>query len=229
MSRPLETSAVIRRLQQEYGVRFDASLRNWLHYHQSDVVFSQVSWMGVPTQKNVLDCWVYQEILYEVRPDIILEIGSNTGGSTLFLANMLDLLRSGTIVSIDIDRAAYRVTHPRIIILTGDSASPEIVERARALCAGKRVLVIHDGDHFAAQVAKDLEAYAPLVSIGSYLIVEDGIVDVTTVGGEYIRPGEGPLVAVEDFLAAHPEFVADETRERYLVTYNPRGYLKRTR
>ncbi len=216
-------------IRRAYYDRFAGSLSDWLAYHQRAVVFDQVTWMGVPTQKNVLDCWIYQEILHAVRPDVVVEIGSNTGGSTLFLANMLDLLCGGVVVSVDIDRTAYRVTHPRIVTVTGDSASPEVVGQVRALCAGKRTLVIHDGDHFATQVAKDLEAYAPLVSVGSYLIVEDGIVDVTEIGGDYIRPGEGPLVAAEDFLAAFPEFVVDEERERYLLTYNPRGYLKRVR
>jgi len=111
--------------------------------------------------------------------------------------------------------------------VTGDSASPGIVAQVHDLCAGHSVLIVHDGNHFAAHVLGDLNAYADLVPIGSYFIVEDGIVDVSTIGGTYITPGNGPLVAVEQFLRASPEFVVDMSCERYIATYNPRGFLKR--
>lgn len=208
-------------------VNLDMTLREWLARYQREIVFDQVTWMGVPTQKNVLDAWIYQEILHEVRPDVVVEIGSNTGGSTLFLAHMLDIIGHGTVLSIDICRDVYQVEHPRIVTVTGDSASHAIPTRARLYCRDQRVMVIHDGDHHREQVRKDLELYAPLVAVGSYLIVEDSIVDVMDITADYIRPGEGPLPAIEDFLAAHPEFQVDESRERHILTYNPRGFLKR--
>jgi len=70
-------------------------LNAWLHYHQDEIVFAQTTWMGVPAQKNPLDAWIYQEIIFAVKPDIILEIGSYAGGSTLYFAHLLDILGTG--------------------------------------------------------------------------------------------------------------------------------------
>jgi cephalosporin hydroxylase len=119
------------------------------------------------------------------------------------------------------------VEHPRIVQVTGDSSSSGVVERVTELCRGKRVLVMHDGDHHKEHVLRDLECYAGLVSPGSYFIVEDGIVDLFEPGDGLGWHPDGPLAAVEEFLAGNDEFVVDESRERYLLTYNPRGYLKK--
>jgi cephalosporin hydroxylase len=177
--------------------------------------------------------WVYQEMVYELRPDVVVEIGSYAGGSALYLAQVLDQVGKGIVVTIDIDRSVYVAEHPRIVTVTGDSSSEPIVERVKELCRDRTVLVIHDGDHARPQVLKDLEAYAPLVSVGSYLIVEDGICDQFppgTAGGIFGDfPDGGPLAATEEFLSAHDEFVVDDARERYIITYNPRGFLKRVR
>lgn len=202
-------------------------LTDWLCYHQREIVFNKVSWMGIPTLKNVLDAWIYQEILFEVQPDIVIEIGSYTGGSTLYLAHLLEILNKGNVISIDIDRRLYKAKHERIIEITGDSSSQKVLDAVYQLCAGKRVFVIHDGDHHYDQVLKDLNSYAPLVSIGSYLIVEDGIVDVISPGNDLGWDEPGPLPAVEFFLKNHKNFTVDKDRERYLISYNPRGYLKR--
>jgi cephalosporin hydroxylase len=210
-----------------YQQRWKMSLRDWLRYHQRQIVFDQSTWMGVPMLKNPLDSWIYQEILHEVRPDVLVEIGSHSGGSTLFFAHLMDLLGHGQVISLDIDRSHYQVSHPRIIELTGDCSSPEIVGKVAALCQGKTALVIHDGDHERGAVLRDLELYAPLVTPGSYLIVEDGILDLFPPGDDFGWLVEGPLPATEDFLALHPEFAVDEKRERYLMTYNPRGFLRR--
>jgi len=207
---------------------FGMTLREWLLRHQKEIVFGRCRWLGVPTYKNPLDAWVMQEIVAEVRPEVVVEIGSCEGGSTLFLAGLLDLLGGGTVLSLDIDRSKFQARHPRIVEITGDSGSPAIQAEVARHCAGKRTLVIHDGDHRKEAVLVDLEAYAPLVSPGSYLVVEDGIIDQFE-HGDGIGTGEpGPLEATQEFLAHHPEFTVDGDRERYLLTYNPRGYLRRT-
>jgi cephalosporin hydroxylase len=205
------------------------NLEQWLLYHQSQIVFRQCSWMGVRIYKNPLDAWIYQEIIYETTPDVIVEIGSADGGSTLYLAHLLDLIGNGSVISIDISRHTFQVTHPRIVTITGDSSSSEVVERARALCRDRRVLVIHDGDHRVAQVLSDLRNYAPLVNVGSYVIVEDGIVDLYRSEAMSWGDQDGPLPAVEQFLAENRDFVVDPSRERYILTYNPKGFLKRVR
>lgn len=216
-------------IRREYRRLFRLSLRRWLLYHQSEVVYERCSWMGLKALKNPLDAWIYQEILYEVRPDVVVEIGSAAGGGTLYLAHLLDILGSGLVVSVDLDRSTFEAEHKRIATVTGHSSAPETLASVRSYCAGKHVLVIHDADHRKDQVLEDLLSYSPFVSVGSYLIVEDGIVDLfrphEVLGVAY----DGPLAATEEFLRRNPNFEVDRERERYLMTYNPRGFLRRIR
>lgn len=217
------------RSKNDYRKRLNMTLEDWFIHHEQNVVSRQCRWMGVPAWKNPMDAWVYQEIIHEVRPDVVIEIGSKEGGSTLYLANLLDLMGHGTLISIDIDRSRYHVKHDRIIALTGDSASEEIVKEVHDLCSGKSVLVIHDGDHTRGQVYKDLEAYQDLVSINSYFIVEDGYMDLFEAGHALGSELDGPLAATEEFTAKYTSFVPDPDRERYVLTNDPKGFLKRVR
>ncbi len=185
--------------------------------------------MGVPMQKSPLDSWIYQELFHRVRPEVVIEIGSYAGGSTLYFAHLLDLLGEGLVVSIDVSRAGYRVEHDRIATLTGSSADPAIVDEVGKRCRGRRTFIIHDGDHSRTAVLQDLRAYAGLISAGSYFVVEDGIVDQFPVGSE-LHPekiSEGPLLAIEEFLLEDDRFEVDVACERYLMTWNPKGYLRR--
>jgi cephalosporin hydroxylase len=223
------TRRYLRPRRPDYRARLRMTLADWLLHHQRNVAFQQCRWLGINAYKSPLDAWILQEILFEVKPDVVIEIGSAEGGSTLFVASILDLVGKGCIVSIDIDRTRFAARHPRITTLTGDSSSDAIVAQAAELCRGRSVLVVHDGDHRKEPVLRDLEAYAPLVSVGSYLIVEDGVIDLFRPGDGIGGFGDGPLAATEEFVARHPEFVVDASRERYLATYNPRGYLRRVR
>ena len=219
----------------DYEARWSMSLRDWLDYHQREIVFDRCQWMGRPMLKSPLDAWIYQEIIFETRPEIVVEIGSHSGGSTLYFAHLLELLAgmgrldegAGTVLSLDIDRSRYRADHPRIVEITGDCSAPEIVARVREHCEGRRVLMIHDGDHRREAVLRDLELYAPLVNLGGYLIVEDGILDLFPPSDHFGWLEAGPLPAIDEFLARHPEFEVDVERERYLATYSPRGFLRR--
>ena len=185
-----------------------------------------LSWFGHRTLKSPMDLWTYQEILVETRPDLVVETGTRFGGSALYLAAILDLLGHGLVVSIDIQAEKGRPTHRRIEYLLGSSVDPPIVERVRRMAAGKRVMVILDADHSASHVAAELAAYHDLVSVGCYLVVEDG-----NVNGHPVLPewGPGPTEAMEAFLADRDDFVADLDRERFLLTLNPNGYLRRVR
>ena len=97
----------------------------------------QVTWMGTPTFKNILDAWIYQEIIYEIQPDIIIEIGSKYGGSTKYFANLLDLLGKGMVISIDIDHSIFNLVHKRVRLLTGNSSDPKIIFKVSCICKGK--------------------------------------------------------------------------------------------
>ena len=216
----------VAEIRDEYRRRYGMNLYDWLAFHQREVVFTQCDYFGIRAFKNPFDAWIYQEIIFEVKPEVIIEIGSAYGGHTLFLAHLLDSLGQGTVISVDIDRSNYQAQHERIIEVTGDSSAPVIVDEVSRHCAGKTVLIIHDGDHRRETVLRELRLYAPLVSQGSYFIVEDGIVDLFEPG-EMNFTGEGPLFAIQDFIAENPDFIIDSSRERYLLTYNPHGFLKR--
>jgi cephalosporin hydroxylase len=186
-------------------------------------IYKNTTWMGVPCEKCPLDMWIYQEILHEVRPDLIIETGTRHGGSALFLAHMLDLLGKGRIVTIDVE-ALPRPHHPRITYITGSSDDPDVVAGALPTAADVVCLVILDSDHSKQHVLRELELLAPVVSVGSYLIVED-----TNINGHPTFPefGPGPYEAVEEFLQNNNNFIVDDAREKFLMTFNPRGFLKR--
>jgi cephalosporin hydroxylase len=202
-------------------------IEDWILYHQREIVFDRCTWMGVSTLKNPLDAWIYQEIVYETRPEVIVELGSAHGGSTLFFAHLLELIGDdATVVSVDVSRDTYAADHDRIVEVTGRTGDPDVLDRVRSLCEGRRTMVIHDANHRAQDVSADLDAYAPLVSPGCYLIVEDGIGSLLPQRKTGPR-APGPYEAVHAFLAQGPPFEVDEERERYLATYAPQGFLKR--
>lgn len=182
------------------------------------------TWAGVPTAKNPLDAWVLQEIIWETKPDLIIETGTYYGGSALFMAIVLDMVGTGRVLSIDLNKAV-RPNHPRIYKwVQGDSTDPEIAEWVETLCHKRRVMVVLDSDHQCAHVRRELELYAPLVSPGCYLVVED-----TNLNGHPVhwKEGKGPMEAVQAFLAGNDEFERDRTREKYGLTFNPSGWLRR--
>jgi len=205
------------------------TLKEWFLQHEREIVYKEPRWMGVRIIKNPLDTWIYQELIYSVQPDIILEIGSGYGGSTLYFANLLDLIGWGTVISVDIDRSPYNVEHARIQAITGDSSSPEVEREILELCHGKKVMVSHDSSHYKEKVLSDLRRYSPLVSVGSYFVVEDGIYDLFSplegVGGF----ADGPFDAITEFLKENQDFEPDLSCERYVCTNHPMGFLKRIR
>ena len=198
-----------------------------LYYHVSPRTWKDTWYRGIRTYKCPTDMWVYQELIDNLRPGLVVETGTFRGGSALFIADRLEIAGSGEVVSIDIDVQPDRPEHPRLTYLTGSSVAPDILEEVRRrVPENQPVLVILDSDHSRAHVAAELRAYAPLVPVGSYLIVED-----TNVNGHPAAPdhGPGPWEAVRDFLAEDPGFEVDERCERYFLTQNPSGYLRRVR
>ncbi len=185
-----------------------------------------LSWLGFRTVKCPLDLWIYQELLVRTRPDLVIETGTLMGGGALFMASVMDFIGHGRVISIDIEPRAGRPTHPRLSYWTGSSVDQEIVAEARKTAAGGRTMVVLDSDHSAAHVRREIECYRGLVQVGDYLIVED-----TNINGHPTFPefGPGPMEAVEAFLAESDEFVSDRRCERFLMTLNPKGYLKRVR
>jgi cephalosporin hydroxylase len=195
-----------------------------LYYAQLERTWTQTYWMGTVVLKCPLDLWIYQEILYEVQPDLIVECGTYKGGSALFLASICDLMGHGEVVTIDIDPLPNRPVHSRLHYLTGSSSSPEILQNVMNRALAKTVLVILDSDHSCSHVLEELRSYRQMVTPGSYLIVED-----TCINGHPLLPnfGPGPMEAVAAFLQEAPEYSADISREKLYLTFNPRGFLRR--
>lgn len=203
---------------------------NHAFYFVGPQTWQNTRWMGVPILKTPTDMWVYQEILRETQPTLVVETGTAYCGSALFLAQVgaLACPAGVRVVTVDITNSASTktlVSHPAITYLTGSSTDPQIVEQIRAhVRPSDRVMVVLDSDHSAAHVKAELDLYSPLVTSGCYLIVED-----TNVNGHPVYPlhGPGPMEALDQFLPAHPEFEIDASREKYMLTFNPRGYLRR--
>ncbi len=194
-------------------------------YYYSYMLGKTPLWLGVPTNKCPIDFWIYQEIIFEVKPDVIIECGTEYGGSAFFLASICDLVNNGMVITIDIKDKEDRPQHKRIRWLHGSSISEEIVHQVRALVSGDdKVMVILDSDHRKDHVLKELIIYSKVVTKGSYIIVED-----TNVNGHPVRPeyGPGPMEAVEEFLKENSDFSIDKNCERFYLTFNPRGYLRR--
>jgi cephalosporin hydroxylase len=190
-------------------------------------IMYKTSYFGVKTLKNPLDFWVYQEILHEVRPDVIIEIGNYRGGSALALAHLCDALGHGRVIGVDINHREVGDLvrkHPRVTLLEGDAT--EMIGSVRQLLgADDRVLIIEDSSHTYENTLRVLRAYSGLVSPGSYLIVEDSICH----HGLNVGPSPGPYEAIEAFIAETGDFEIERERESFLITWNPKGYLRRVR
>jgi cephalosporin hydroxylase len=188
--------------------------------------FASISWAGVPIWQNILDLWTFQEAISEIRPALLIETGTNRGGSALFYAQVMDGLGHGRVVTIDIERL-HELDHPRITFLHGSSTDRAIVEevgRAVAEAEGP-VMVVLDGNHDRDHVAAELELYAPLVTEGSVLLSQDGVIDRFWM---FRSSRPGPLPANRDFLARHPEFEHDRVRNlRFRLTHHPVGWMRR--
>ncbi len=189
--------------------------------------FSRTKWLGIHIRQNVMDLWTIQETIAELKPDVIVETGTLEGGSSLFYAHLFDLMgTAGKILTIDIQKQ-HNVSHPRVTYLVGSSTDAGTIEQVRKFVAGaKTVLVILDSDHHREHVKKELDLYAEFVTPGSYMLCQDGVMDV--MPKLRYPDGDGPLPAIQDFVKEHPEFQVDHERcERFILTHHPMGWLYR--
>ena len=205
------------------------------------------SWLGRPIIQYPQDIVAMQELIWTVQPDLIVETGIAHGGSLIFYASLLELNaacggpRDAAVLGIDIDIRAHNrqaiEAHPlfkRISMIQGSSVAPEIMEQVRAAARGKqRVLVCLDSNHTHDHVLAELQAYAPLTSVGSYCVVFDTLIDDLPADMYPDRPwgpGDNPKTAVREYLRSHPEFEIDKRVDyKLLISVAPDGYLKRVR
>jgi cephalosporin hydroxylase len=219
----------------------DSAMQFMLSSSQHQYTYN-FTWMGRPIIQYPQDIMALQEIIWSVKPDLIIETGIAHGGSLIFSASMLELIGgNGKVVGIDIDIRKHNrdeiEKHPmfkRIHLVEGSSVDRKTVEEVKGIAASyKNTMVILDSNHTHEHVLQELHHYAPLVSVGSYLCVFDTLVE--DIPAEYIkdRPwgkGNNPKTAVWEFLKDHDNFEIDKSIEnKLLITVAPDGYLKRTR
>jgi cephalosporin hydroxylase len=195
-------------------------------YYDDRSTWGDTYWLGIKTEKCPLDLWMYQEIIARTRPDLIVETGTQYGGSALFMASMCDIIDHGEVMTIDVNDRPDRPSHPRISYRHGSSTAPDVVaEITRRASAVERVMVVLDSDHSKAHVLDELRCLGPLVTPGCYLIVED-----TIINGHPVLPqfGPGPAEALDVYQAESSGlFIVDRKMERFHMSFNAGGYLRR--
>lgn len=200
-------------------------------YYDKLRLFQRLKFLGTYTVKYPTDLMVYAEILYDCRPELLIECGTHAGGSAMFLAWVMDAITAvqkdyrGRILSVDIYDLSPP-SHPRVHYIHGSSTDQRTFEAiSDHVAKAGSVMAILDSDHSEDHVFRELEIYSPLVTEGQYLIVED-----TNVNGHpvYEDHGPGPMEAVQRFLAQSNLFDVDHSRETFLLTSNPGGFLRRS-
>lgn len=227
---------------ESYGndAEFRALALEWTRQSLERMYVYNFTWMGRPIIQAPQDIVGMQEIIWSVKPDLIIETGIAHGGSLIFSASMLELIGgSGKVVGVDIDIRAHNraeiEAHPmykRIELIQGSSIDAGIAEQVRRIAEGySRVMVVLDSNHTHQHVLEELELYAQLVSVGSYLVVFDTFVEDMPPGFFADRPwdvGDNPKTAVFEFLEKNKNFEIDNVIEnKLLVTSAPSGFLKR--
>jgi cephalosporin hydroxylase len=202
-------------------------------------------WLGVPILQAPQDLQALQEIIWESKPNLIIETGIAWGGSLIFSASMLAILEvcgaieNGEVIGIDIDIRSHNkeaiLAHPlskKITMFEGSSIDDKIIKKVREFAKNKeRVMVCLDSNHTHEHVLAELRAYAPLVNVGGYCMVGDTGVEDLPEGTTNDRPwgkGSNPKTAVWEFLKENNDFVIDKTIDsKLIITGSPDGYLKR--
>jgi len=223
---------------------FEAISREWVRVGWNQKYQYTFSWMGRPVIQLPEDMIRMQEAIFQIKPDVIIETGVAHGGSLIFYSSLCKAMEKGRVIGIDIEirphnRAAIEA-HPlsdRITLIEGSSTAPEVVAQVKSLVKpGETVLVILDSNHTYAHVADELEAYADLVTPGSYIVATDGIMydlaDVPRATAAWAT--DNPTWAARDFAAKHPEFVIrqpawpfNESELSQNITHWPEAWLKR--
>lgn len=225
---------------------FDLVSRAWLRAGWDVKQVYSFTWFGRPIIQLPEDMVRTQELIYQLKPDVIIETGVAHGGSLVFYASLCRLFGKGRVIGVESDLRPHNrravETHPLadlITLIEGDSVARDTVSRVAALLTpGERTMVFLDSRHTKSQVMAELDAYAPFVSFGSYIVATDGIMEMLA-GAPRSEPDwreNNPLQAVREWLTQHPEFALVEPDFMFnegvvtrRVTYWPDGFIKRVR
>src|SRR5450631_759666 len=232
---------------QSLDVELNSATRDWVQLANQRKYSYHFQWLGRPIIQYPQDIIAMQELIWTIKPDLIIETGIAHGGSLIFSASMLELNATcggppdAKVLGVDIEiRAHNRIaieSHPmskRIAMIEGSSIAPEVIAHIKASAASRRkVMVCLDSNHTHEHVLAELNAYAELTSIGSYCVVFDTVVEDMPAEISANRPwgpGNNPKTAAQEFLRSHPEFEVDkQMNKKLLITVAPDGYLKRLR
>lgn len=187
--------------------------------------FPETKWFGIEILKNPLDMWIAQEIIYELKPDLIIETGTFKSGSAMFYCHLMDLMNHGKVITVDIEFRDNRPVHKRLRHILGSSTDEGVLrEVEKEVKEANTVLVFLDSDHSKEHVLNEIYAYKDFVSKDSYMVVED-----TALHGNPIHAEgwEDPMGAVDEFMSKSKEFVQDRSKEKFLMTWHPKGFLKK--
>ncbi len=209
----------------------------WLKVSCHNRLMYEPTWMGIPIIQFPDDILMMQELIWKVRPDVIVETGLAHGGSAIFHSSLLELLGKGRVIGIDVEIRKYNAvaiqSHPmskRITLIEKSSTDPEVIRQLRTLISpNEKVLVVLDSNHSYAHVKKEIELYSQFVSDDSYLVVMDGAQELVAEipNGKPEWKDDNPLRAIREFLETQNDWEEDPYYNRMQVTSNPRGYLKR--
>lgn len=192
--------------------------------------WERIRYRGVPIFKYPEDLWVYQELIEEIRPTAIVETGTCQGGSSLYFQDLLDRLptdsRGRRVITVDVqNQVAAR--DPRIVYVVGDSTHPDTLGQVQGhLRPDDVVMVCLDSEHLESHVFAELQMYPALVTAGSYLVVEDTFISRYDCQGDRFQDGS-TWEALQRWLPDHPEFECDPERDKFLLSMNPGGWLRR--
>lgn len=216
---------------------FELLTQLWVKSSWQQRISYRLTWLGIPIIQLPEDILMMQELIYKIRPDVIIETGTAHGGSAIFYASILELLGKGHVISVDIEIRHYNrlaiQSHPlsnRITLIEGSSVDDEVQNQLRKLVRPQdTVLVVLDSNHTYAHVLAEMELYSPFVTPGSYMVVFDGIMEALTdaPGGSVLWETDSPARAIDEFLNNHTEFTVDPYYNRLGATYCPNGFLKR--
>ena len=183
-------------------------------------------WKGTEITKYPMDLFIYQMLIFENKPDIIVEAGTSFGGSASFFASMCDMIGHGQILTVDNFTKPNRPVHPRIEYFYGRSTAADTMEKVKAATKGKTCMVVLDSDHRASHVKRELIHYSPYVTPNQYLVVEDTMLN-TKINWRQHPSDSGPLGAVKWFLGRNNEFIVEPLNDWFVISMNTGGWLRR--
>jgi len=204
-------------------------------FYEEQKLWKKNKWLGVPCWKLPFDQMVMQNIIFETKPDWIIETGTGMGGSAAFYASILELMGNGLVITMDIERKFNKLDLPdkvssRIIQLYGSSTNSIVRDKVFGYAQGSgSCLVFLDSWHSKDHVLEELEFYSPLVGVGKYVIVEDTHASAEGHPVQWAYNDEGAMGAVREFMKNNDQFIIDESQEHHLMSFNPNGFLRRVK